>query len=671
MNKKASIKHTEDLMFSLDIGTRSIVGMIARNDSGVHRVMDYEVYAHPDRAMLDGQIHDIGKVAGAVRQVKEKLEARTGLSLNHVSIAAAGRSLKTRRVEVARELDYMTTITKELIDNIEMEAIQIAQSQLDEGDSEHAVQYYCVGYTVINYFLDDSMILAPREHRGSRLKVDMIATFLPHSVVDSLYTVMDQVGLEVVSLTLEPIAAINVAIPPKFRLLNLALVDVGAGTSDIAITKDGTIVSYAMVSEAGDEITEALSREFLLDFDSAEKLKTQLFTADSHRFTDIVGFSNQMMTDEILKRIHPVLCEITTHIAEKIIEFNGRPPSAVFCIGGGGQVPGFTKLLAQALDMPQERAVIKGVEALESIAFEGVPLMGPEYVTPVGIGFSALKERHQDFLQVTVNDKSIRLFNSRQLSVSDALILIGYSARKLIARRGEAITVTVNGQSRTITGEYGEPAKIHVNGREASLDTRLKNGDDIRIEPAVPGLPAQPLLREVLPLHRTVDFQGEALPLICEIRVNGISAIPDTVLRDGDVIETREVRSVSDFMEYYELDSGSHVLHINGAPARRSGTLSPGDAVTLQGESAIGTAGVQAVAVQQEPAAVNLYEFVVNGSPLKVKTHKSEMVFVDIFDHFTFDRTVARGIIALKLNGNRASYLDKLKSGDTIDIYWT
>lgn len=670
VTKKASLKQVDDMMFSMDIGTRSIVGMIARNEDGVHHVLDYEIFAHPDRAMLDGQIHDIGKVAWAVRQVKENLESRTGLSLDHVAIAAAGRSLRTRRVSVERDLDYMTTISKELTDNIEMEAIQQAQSQLDEGDVENAVQYYCVGYTVINYYLDDAMILAPREHRGNRLKVDMIATFLPHSVVDSLYTVMDQVGLEVVSLTLEPIAAINVAIPPKFRLLNLALVDVGAGTSDIAITKDGAIVSYAMVSEAGDEITEALAREFLLDFDSAERLKTGLFMTEDHSFTDIVGFSNTLKTEDILKRINPVIAQITENIAQKILEFNGRAPSALFCIGGGGQVPGFTKLLAQALDMPEERAVIKGVEALENLRFEGEPLRGPEYVTPVGIGFTALKDRRQDFLQVTVNEKSIRLFNSRQLSVSDALILIGFSARKLIARRGEAITITINGQTRAVSGEYGEPAKIHVNGREASLDTRLKNKDDIRIEPAVPGLPAQPLLREVLPLHRTVDFQGESLPLICEIRVNGTMADPDTVMRDGDVIETKEVRSVSDFLEYYELDSSRHEIHINGTPARRSGAIFQGDIVTLHREDS-GEAAVQTLTATEDPSVLNSYDFIVNGSQLKVKTRKRELVFVDIFDHFNFDRSVAKGIIGLTLNGNRASYLDKLKSGDVIDIFWT
>lgn len=85
----------------------------------------------------------------------------------------------------------------------------------------------------------------------------MVATFLPSEVVDSLYAVMQKAGLEVASMTLEPIAALNAAIPADLRLLNLALVDIGAGTSDIAVCRDGSVVGYTMATVAGDEITEA------------------------------------------------------------------------------------------------------------------------------------------------------------------------------------------------------------------------------------------------------------------------------------------------------------------------------------------------------------------------------------------------------------------------------
>jgi cell division ATPase FtsA len=121
------------------------------------------------------------------------------------------------------------------------------------------------------------------------MSANVLATFLPHTVVDSLYAVMDRVGLKVINLTLEPIAAINVSIPKDVRLLNLAMVDIGAGTSDIAITKDGTVTAYAMCSVAGDEITEKIAQHYLLDFHTAERVKIELQSNDVIEFEDIMG----------------------------------------------------------------------------------------------------------------------------------------------------------------------------------------------------------------------------------------------------------------------------------------------------------------------------------------------------------------------------------------------
>ena len=101
-------------------------------------------------------------------------------------------------------------------------------------------------------------------HKAKSIAVDLIATFLPDDVVDGLYKAVEFAGLHVANLTLEPIAAIQVAIPEKFRMLNMALVDVGAGTSDISITKEGTITAYGMIPVAGDSLTDILVQHLSL-----------------------------------------------------------------------------------------------------------------------------------------------------------------------------------------------------------------------------------------------------------------------------------------------------------------------------------------------------------------------------------------------------------------------
>ena len=77
---------------------------------------------------------------------------------------------------------------------------------------------------------------------------------------------MQKIDLDVASITLEPIAAINAAIPENLRLLNLVMVDIGAGTSDIAVCTGGSVIGYTMATVAGDEITEMLMKDYLVDF---------------------------------------------------------------------------------------------------------------------------------------------------------------------------------------------------------------------------------------------------------------------------------------------------------------------------------------------------------------------------------------------------------------------
>ena len=237
----------DDIVFAMDIGTRTIAGVVGRQEGDCFHVLATEVCEHKSRAMMDGQIHDIDQAAVTAMEVKQRLEARMGFRLKRVAIAAAGRVLKTCQVKVEKSLEPDAEIDADFVSSLEIEGIQRAQMFLDENsESDERNQYYCVGYSVINYYLNGYMISKLTGHKGKTAGAEILATFLPLTVVDSLYSVVNRTGLEVSSLTLEPIAAINVVIAPDLRLLNLALVDIGAGTSDIALTKEGSVFAYAM-----------------------------------------------------------------------------------------------------------------------------------------------------------------------------------------------------------------------------------------------------------------------------------------------------------------------------------------------------------------------------------------------------------------------------------------
>ena len=675
----------DNYIYSLDIGTRNVVGMIGKMENEQFTVIDYEIQSHPERAMFDGQIHDINRVAKVVKSVTLTLEKRNEIELKEVAIAAAGRALKTKDVTVEREMDYGKIINQDLIDNIEMEGIQKAQDILDE-ESNIRTRYYCVGYTSKLYYLDGALIKSPLDHRGTELKVDIIATFLPHIVVDSLYTVIDKADLEVINLTLEPIAAINVAIPDKLRMLNLALVDIGAGTSDIALTKAGSIISYGMVASAGDTITDQLVQEYLLDFDIAEQLKIDLSYKDEITFEDIVGISHTKTRDEILELLDETLNGLSKRIAEEIIVKNGKKPSAVFCIGGGCQVPGFTDKLAKVLDIKTDRVTIKGVENITKVDFLKEELFGPEYITPVGIGFNGVLEKEKDFLQVSVNGKKIRLFNSKKLSVSHALILVGFHAKKLLAQRGKSVNFIIDGKKEIILGDYGESANIYINGVLSNLDTKIKNRDSIYVEDAIQGQPKERKISEYVDINSKIFLNNKVIDKVTNFTVNGENVSLNYTIKDGDVVETNEIRTLKDLCNREELVFSDYEFFRGDETLEKESQIKMNDQIIMETinnsklnneykieEKVAGDHQSKKQSNEKEKEDKNhdlkSYYFSVNEETIEVKS-KKDLIFVDIFEYIDFDLKTPKGILDLRLNGNRAKYTDYLKDGDIIEIKW-
>ncbi|MHB8917937.1 MAG: cell division protein FtsA, partial [Desulfocucumaceae bacterium] len=315
---------TESTIFALDIGTRTVIGIVAGVDGTRLKILAQSITEHESRAVFDGQIHDIFKVAQAVTKVKAELEEKMGFKLGRVAIAAAGRSLKTRFAHVDQEIGDDIEIDPTICRGLEMDAVKEAHRQLREeiagGEEE---EFYCVGYTVVSYYLNSYTMTGLIGHYGKKIGVDVLATFLPNSVVNSLYSVLGRVGLEPISLTLEPIAASSAIIPDSYRLLNLALLDIGAGTSDIAITRDGAIVAYGMVPFAGDEITEALAQGCLVDFNTAETIKRGIIKGEDITFHDIMDIERTVSCTEAMEMLGPVLDDLTSRITAEIQRLNG------------------------------------------------------------------------------------------------------------------------------------------------------------------------------------------------------------------------------------------------------------------------------------------------------------------------------------------------------------
>ena len=126
-SNRGAYKKQKDHIFALDIGTRTVVGIVGYKEDDKFIVIAAESVEHPKRAMIDGQIENISQVAKIVTEVKSTLEKRLRMRLERVSIAAAGRALKTHRITAQHDVEGRGVITEELLKSLEIMTIGKAQ----------------------------------------------------------------------------------------------------------------------------------------------------------------------------------------------------------------------------------------------------------------------------------------------------------------------------------------------------------------------------------------------------------------------------------------------------------------------------------------------------------------------------------------------------------------
>ncbi|MCM1046182.1 MAG: rod shape-determining protein [Candidatus Gastranaerophilales bacterium] len=712
------------LVFGLDIGTRSIVGTVGYLNGGKFHVLAQRSREHETRSMLDGQIHDINKVGETIAQVKKQLEEDLNRGLSEVCIAAAGRVLRTVTTHVEETFEAEKEVTGEDIYSLSTSGVEKAYEEFQKSNDTE-MKFYCVGYTAMRYYMNGYQIGNLEGHKAKVIGADLIATFLPDDVVDGLYKSVEQAGLHVVNLTLEPIAAIQVAIPEKFRMLNMALVDVGAGTSDISITKEGTITAYGMIPVAGDSLTEIIVQHCLVDFETAEHIKRNIGSLEGIAYQDIMGLTQTITGKEVMDILKETVGKMAHMVADCIKELNGdKPVSAVFVVGGGGMIPTYTERLAEELGILKERVAIRGQEVMQNIVFEMDDARRDSMmVTPIGICLSYY-EQSNNFIFVEFNGERLKLYDNGRLTVADAAMQLAFPNEDLFPKRGKPLTFTVNGRAKMVRGTQGEASVIRVNGDIADMYAQIHSGDRIQVTPSTAGEAAEqelgrlPELSEQL--HILVNNTKINLPKTAE--VNGKIENEYYQIADGDNILVRNYYTVQEVARILDVTLGGDI-QVNDTSAKQDTRVyenftvsfrlddagisyadlpdaEEGDVIKRKPE-AEETAGedadlagsgadeVEKVAIGEEEPVRTAEEFApvheepavqnktiaplavtVNNMPVVMKG-KVNYVFVDVFDYIAFDLSASAGrSIVTNLNGRPAEYMEELHSGDVIDIYW-
>lgn len=704
-------------VFALDIGTRSVTGIILKKQNDIFTVVDFCIKEHKNRSMLDGQIHDVVEVAHVISEVKKKLEINNG-PLHSVCVAAAGRALKTKHGTATIELHQKPIIAQETIKHLELSAVQAAQLKLaKQGNSHDYSNYYCVGYSTLNYMLDDQIIGSLIDQSGDQASVDIIATFLPKVVVESLVAALSRADLEMEALTLEPIAAIQVLIPESMRRLNVGLIDIGAGTSDIAITNQGTIAAYGMVPMAGDEITEAISDHYLLDFPVAEQTKRNIVTNGEDVVSDILGFETTITYEELLEEIMDNIEKLASRLAMEIIQLNKQAPKAIMLIGGGSLTPEITKALAQKLQLPENRVAVRGLDAIQNLSKNDDLPAGPDFITPIGIAITA-RENPIHYISIKVNDQTVRMFEMKELTIGDCLVQAGIDIKKMYGIPGLASIITVNEQHITLPGEYGNPPAIHLNNKPRSVDHIVQDGDEILIKKGSNGKTPHVTIEEIIDdiPSMTVYFNDKKHLLKPTYAVNGQVKPKEYMITDRDKITVHQPKTIKDFFvfmnqnnfdatKYFSvflnnkrinITKGQTKILINGQQVKSNHLLKNNDYIEVitairpstkdllkqENHTYWHTINVsfngEKINMKQQQLTILRNGLEINpDTALKQDDHieiinkkVNSFIFQDVFRYVDIDLDHVKGTFKIFKNNKPTTFYDIINDGDQLSIHW-
>ena len=598
----------EDLIFAMDIGTRSVIGMVGYKKDDMLEIVAVAVEEHQSRAVVDGQIQDIRETARVAGRVKRGLEERTGRSLSQVYIAAAGRVLRTGTAEYEAEPPRDQSISGSFVAKMEFAAIRKVYEDLRGSEREENHSFLCVGHSIVRYTLDGYEFSTLVGHRGSKASVRVIATFLPKEVVDSLNSAMERIGLSVAGLTLEPIAAMNAVIPAELRRLNLALVDIGAGTTDIAICDNGSVSAYTMSTVAGDEITESIMDAFLTDFMTAEEIKKNLGEDRQIKFKNILGYETEITTGEIFNQIKPSVERMTGEILGRISQANAKPIAALFLVGGSSQIPGLAGMAADGLGVAENRVVIGGAQNMRKQVSSSLDIFGPEFATPLGIAITASHRERDESFAFTINNERFPMIGVWDMTVLDALQLAGYKYSQIMGRAGRSLIYELNGVRRGKRGGLQSPAYITRNDEPCALGDIIRAGDHIIFAPAIAGEDASLRLKDAVPAERParVWINGVSYTAGHTFIVNGKPAAEDQYIHNMDVIYHTPVRTIADLRRDLRINDALYTIYVNGEEAPPDQALKNGDVIeTKAREGKPVEGGVAIGAAEAELSGVN------------------------------------------------------------------
>lgn len=380
-------KDEKDLIVGLDIGTSKVVAIVgAITDEGEIEIIG--IGSHPSRGLKKGVVVNIESTVQSMQRAVEEAELMAGCEIHSVYAGIAGshvRSLNSHGIVAVRDEEITQSDVDRVIDAARAVAIPADQKIL---------------HILPQEFIVDSQdgIREPVGMSGVRLeaKVHMVTGAV--SAAQNIIKCVRRCGLEVDDITLEQLASSYAVLTEDEKELGVCLVDIGGGTTDIAIYSDGAIRHTAVIPIAGDQVTNDIAVALRTPTQYAEEIKIkygsalrQLVSPDDSIEVPSVGDrpARRLARQTLAEVIEPRYEELFTLIQAEIRRsgFEDIIAAGIVLTGGSSKVEGGVELAEEVFHMPVRLGDPQHVSGLVDV------VRNPIYATGVGLLLYGLMQR--------------------------------------------------------------------------------------------------------------------------------------------------------------------------------------------------------------------------------------------------------------------------------------
>jgi cell division protein FtsA len=387
-----------EIIVGLDIGTTKICAIVGElTDGGIDII---GIGTHPSKGLRKGVVVNIEATVASIRRAIEEAEAMAGTEITHVYTGIAGGHIKgfgSRGVVALKDKEVREADIARVIEQAKTVNIPVDREVIHVLPQEFIVD-------------DQGGIKEPLGMAGYRLEAKVHIVTGAVASAQNIVKCANRTGLNVSDIVLQPLASSEAVLTDEEKELGVCLVDIGGGTTDIAIFHGGSIVHTAVIALGGNNLTNDIAVGLRTPVHEAERIKqkygcslsSMVDKQDMIEVPSVGGREPRVMGRQILCDILEPRVEEIFQLVHHEVERNGFAEaltSGVVITGGSTLLPGMNELAEEIMGVPVRRGTPRGIGGLVDV------VKSPIYAT--GVGLVVYGARHQDRRLFRIREENV------------------------------------------------------------------------------------------------------------------------------------------------------------------------------------------------------------------------------------------------------------------------